>query len=98
MDKGKYSFEDLNRRDVLPLDTNARAEEYARTLQDPGLMAMMRMFREKKITDGYGEATHLSGTGTPDVIFSFQNGICKHASPLVWIDGKNVAKGSIKFF
>jgi len=94
----KYTVSDLEKMDVLPLDANSAAEQFARKYNDAGLMAMMRMFREKKITGGFGEATHLNDAGSPIVIFSFQRGICKHASPIEWVDGRNVAKGSVKFY
>lgn len=94
----KYTWQQLESMDTLPEDCNAIAEAYAREFKDPGLMTMLKMFREKKITKGYGEATHIGVSGTPDVIFTFQKGICKHASPLMWIDKHNVAKGSVKFY
>jgi hypothetical protein len=94
----KYKFTEIDALDVLPVDCNEGAEKIALEYNDAGLMAMLRLYREKKITSGYGEATHLNKNGQPEIIFSFQNGICKHASPIVWVDGKNVAKGSIKFY
>jgi hypothetical protein len=94
----KYTLAKLNGIDVLPVDCNAEADRLAMQYKDAGLMAMMKLFREKKITGGYGEATHLNAGGSPEIIFSFQRGICKHASPLKWVDQRNVAKGSIKFF
>jgi hypothetical protein len=96
--KNKYSIAELDKMTVLPEDCNEIAEAYAEQFRDPGLMVMLRMFREKKITKGYGEATHLGKTGSPDAIFSFQAGVCKHASPIHWFDKTNVAKGSVKFY
>lgn len=93
----KYSFKDLEEMKALPEDCNEEAEQYAKTFLSTGLMAMMKLFRERKITDGYGEATLLKN-GSPQVIFSFSAGVCKHASPLLWVDKDNVAKGSIKFY
>lgn len=93
----KYSLKELEAMDVLPDDCNAEADKYAKTFLDPGLMAMMKLFREKSFSEGYGEATHLKN-GSPAVIFTFTAGICKHASPIVWLDKNNVAKGSIKFY
>jgi hypothetical protein len=98
MTQNKYTLSELDRMDVLPVDCNEVAEAYAREFHDAALMAMMKMAREKKVTKGYGEATHLGTNGSPAVIFSFQNGICKHASPLHWFDAKNVFKGSVKFY
>jgi hypothetical protein len=45
----------------------------------------------------YGEITHLNGNRAPDIIFSFADGVIKHASPLIWINEENVVKGSVKF-
>ena len=104
MDKGKYSFDDLNKRDVLPLDANAFVEAYARKHQDPALMAALRMYRERKVTDGYlvptgyGKHTHFNREHQPDVIFNFQNGICKHFTPIIWIDEFNMLEPSVKIF
>jgi hypothetical protein len=94
----KYKLSELENVEVLPIDCNSEAESVAIKYGDAGLMAMLNLYREKKITDGYGEATHLNKNGQPEIIFSFQDGICKHASPLIWIDGRNVAKGSVKFY
>ena len=94
----KYNLRDLMEMSVLPVDCNQEAEDYARKFVDAGLMVMMKKFREKAFCDGYGEATHLGEGGSPEVIFAFTAGICKHASVLVWIDSKNVAKGSKKFY
>jgi hypothetical protein len=93
----KYLLKELEACEVLPEDCNEEAEAYASTFKNTGLMAMMKMFREKKVTEGFGEATLLKN-GSPVVIFTFTAGICKHASPLLWFDNDNVAKGSIKFY
>ena len=94
----KYTLADLMDTDVLPDDCNSEAEMYAAEFRDAGLMVAMRYMREKRMTNGYGEITHLGANGSPLAIFAFQAGICKHASPVVWIDQKNVVKGSKKFY
>lgn len=93
----KYSLKELENFSVLPDDCNEDAEKFARQYLNPALLVTMAKFRKKEITEGYGEATLLKN-GSPQVIFTFTAGICKHASPIVWIDKDNVAKGSIKFY
>jgi hypothetical protein len=96
--QNKYTLKELEDMDVLPDDCNAIADAYARQFKDPGLIVAMNKMRRREITKGYGEVNHLGKDGRPDAIFSFQKGVCKHASPLIWIDTFNVVKGSIKFY
>ena len=88
---------------LSPDEINARAMEYARKYQNPGLSATLKLVADGKIVDKagnvmkYGEITHLNGNRAPDIIFSFADGVIKHASPLIWINEDNVVKGSVKF-
>jgi len=94
----KYTYDEVKDLAVLPDDVNETAEGYAKNFNSPGLMVALYKMRKKEVTNGYGEVTHLGNSGRPDVVFKFEKGICKHASPLMWIDKETVIKGSIPFY
>jgi hypothetical protein len=95
---GKYSFAEIKDLDILPVDCNEEAEAFAREFKSPALMAGLRLMREKKVTGGFGELTYLNDNHAPVAIFAFHAGICKHISPMHWVDSKTVIKGSIKIY
>jgi hypothetical protein len=80
---------------VLPAGVNDEAIKKAREYKDAGLMAAIEHVIKHR---EFGEVTHLDVSGTPVVIFNFMAGVCTRMNPIMWVDARNVFKGSVKFY